>query len=126
MQISNAEAVVLEVLWEHAPQTMRDIHRAIASGRSWRPGTIASLLSRLLKKKAISGERQGRRFLYRPLFDRQHYVDDQTIDLVERVFDGNAAALVERVCTVGRIRRRDIAGLRKVLDDCDHPRADGA
>lgn len=87
---------------------MQEIHVSIASERPWQPGTVASLLSRLLKKKAIAAERVGRRFFYRPLVDRDDYINEQTSDLVVRVFGGSVVALIERACTAGLVGPRAV------------------
>ena len=62
--ISEAEAVVMEVLWQQAPRSADDVVAALAH-RDWAEPTIKTLLNRLLTKGAIAAERDGRRYLYR-------------------------------------------------------------
>src|SRR3546814_15637163 len=66
-KISEAELVVMEALWERAPQTAADVADRVAAGRDWSVQTVKTLLSRLLAKDVIDADQAGRRFLYRPL-----------------------------------------------------------
>ncbi|WP_372340981.1 BlaI/MecI/CopY family transcriptional regulator, partial [Pseudomonas aeruginosa] len=51
--ISEAEAVVMEVLWQQAPRSADDVVAALAH-RDWAEPTIKTLLNRLLTKGAIA------------------------------------------------------------------------
>ena len=64
--ITEAESVVMEVLWRHNPVSTEAVVTALEGEQHWQEGTIKALLNRLLKKKAIRADKDGRRFLYRP------------------------------------------------------------
>ena len=68
--ISEAEAQIMEVLWQRAPQTCDEIAAALAGAQDWQLATIKTLLNRLLNKGAIAADKDGRRYLYRPLLAR--------------------------------------------------------
>jgi len=116
MQISEAEAVVMEVLWQHAPRTAEEVVAALAR-RDWAEATIKTLLNRLLTKGAISAERDGRRYLYRPLLQRQAWVDAQSAEFLGRVFDGRVAPLVAHFSQRGQLSAQDIADLRQLIQE---------
>jgi len=71
MAISEAEAVVMDVLWHAAPRTAEEILAEVGPAQNWQEGTVKSLLNRLLRKKAVHAERDGRRYLYTPLLTRE-------------------------------------------------------
>ena len=114
--ISEAEAVVMEVLWQQAPRSADDVVAALAH-RDWAEPTIKTLLNRLLTKGAITAERDGRRYLYRPLLQRQAWVAAQSQDFIGRVFEGRVAPLVAHFSEQGRLSADDIAELRRLLED---------
>jgi len=60
-QISEAEAVVMDVLWRSHPLGADEVVAALAA-RDWAEPTIKTLLNRLLTKGAIAAERDGRRY----------------------------------------------------------------
>ena len=58
MAISEAESVVMEVLWQHSPRCAEEVATELAREQDWQEATIKTLLNRLLKKgaiKAVSG-----------------------------------------------------------------------
>lgn len=128
IQISEAEAIVMDVLWQAAPRTAEDVVAALAQ-RDWAEPTIKTLLNRLLTKRAISAERDGRRYLYRPLLHREEWVAQQSEGFLGRVFDGRVAPLVAHFSQRGQLSARDIAELKQLLQtlgpgDADHQEAD--
>lgn len=63
MSISDAEAVVMQVLWDGAPRTAEEVVAALAQ-TGWAEPTIKTLLNRLLNKGAIAAQKDGRKYLY--------------------------------------------------------------
>ena len=117
--ISEAEAVVMEVLWRAAPRSAEDILAEVGPARDWQEGTVKSLLNRLLKKKAVKAERDGRRYLYTPLLSREKYVSQESKGLLDRLFDGRMAPLVAHFSGQRKLTKKDIAELRKLLQGLD-------
>lgn len=119
MQVSEAESAVMEVLWRSHPLGAEQVVAALATNRQWQGATIKTLLNRLLRKGAIGAEKQGRRFLYSPLLRREDWEREQGLALVERVFGGRVAPLVAHLTRHRKLTRRDIAELRKLLDELE-------
>ena len=119
MQISEAESVVMDVLWKRNPLAAEDIVAALAQRQDWQEATIKTLLNRLLKKGAISAEKDGRRYLYAPVLQREAWVQGESESLLERMFDGRVAPLVAHFSEQRKLSRKDIAELRKLLKELD-------
>ena len=119
MSISEAEAVVMDVLWRRAPRSAEEILAEVGPQQAWQEGTVKSLLNRLLKKKAVKAERDGRRYLYAPRLTREQYVSQESKGLIDRLFDGRIAPLVAHFSEQRKLSRRDVAELRKLLEDLD-------
>ena len=64
LQISEAESAVMEILWRRSPLAAEEVVSALDKSHDWQEATIKTLLNRLLKKKAIRAEKDGRRYLY--------------------------------------------------------------
>ncbi len=116
--ISEAEAVVMEVLWQRSPLSADEVIAALA-GRDWADPTIKTLLNRLLGKGAISAERDGRRYLYAPLLQRQAWLAGQSDEFIDRLFDGRVAPLVAHFSQRGQLSADDIAELRRLVQELD-------
>lgn len=122
MQISEAEAVVMEVLWQRQPQAADEIVAALAGRSEWAEATVKTLLNRLLNKGAIRADKDGRRYLYAPVLTREAWVARQSEGLVERLFGGRVAPLVVHFSEQGRLTASDIAELKRLIAEIDDGR----
>ena len=116
MQISDAEAIVMDVLWANSPRSAEEVVAALSNAQDWQEATIKTLLNRLLNKGAIQAERDGRRYLYSPVLRREDYVRSQSEGLLDRLFGGRLAPLVAQFSEQRGLKREDIAELRELLD----------
>jgi predicted transcriptional regulator len=114
-KISEAELVVMEALWEQAPQTAADVADRVARTRDWTVATVKTLLSRLMAKDVIAADQDGRRFLYRPTIDRAAYVAGESGRLVNRLFGGRVSPLVAQLAEQDQLTAEDIAELEAIL-----------
>lgn len=115
-RISAAESEVMKVLWTDSPKAAEDILAILAKEQGWAEGTVKALLNRLLNKGAVAADKDGRRFLYRPLIGRDDYVDTESQGLLDRLFDGRLAPLVSHFSKREKLAPEDIAELRRLLE----------
>lgn len=119
MQISDAESVVMDVLWKRSPLSADEVVAALSGQQEWQEATVKTLLNRLLKKGAISAEKDGRRYLYAPVLQRAAWVQGESESLLARMFGGRVAPLVAHFSEHRKLSRKDIAELRKLLEELD-------
>ncbi len=119
MQISEAESIVMDVLWQRQPLAAEDVVAALAESRHWQEATIKTLLNRLLNKGAIAAEKDGRRYLYTPVLKREDWLIDESESLLDRLFGGRVAPLVAHFSEHRKLSRKDIGELRKLLEEID-------
>ena len=85
---------------------------------------MKTLLNRLLNKGAIEADKDGRRYLYRPLLRREDWVLDESESLLARLFDGRVAPLVAHFSEHRKLSAQDVAELRRLVDALDMPAGD--
>jgi predicted transcriptional regulator len=119
MQISEAESVVMAVLWKRNPLSAEEVVASLSGQQEWQDATVKTLLNRLLNKGAISAEKDGRRYLYAPVLQRDAWVQDESESLLARMFGGRVAPLVAHFSEQRKLSRKDIADLRKLLEELD-------
>lgn len=124
MQISEAESVVMEVLWQRSPLTSEDVIAALVEHQHWQEATIKTLLNRLLNKGAIEAQKDGRRYLYSPRLRREDWVMGESESLLARLFDGRVAPLVAHFSQHRKLSAADVAELRRLVDSLDEETAD--
>ena len=120
MPITEAESVVMDILWERQPLTADEVVQALDGRVEWQEPTIRTLLNRLLKKKAVAAERDGRRYLYRPLLKRADYVHAESKSLLDRLFDGRLTPMVAQFSARQKLSRKEIAELKRLIEKLEH------
>lgn len=118
ISISEAESVVMNVLWETSPLATEDIMAALAD-QQWQASTIKTLLNRLLKKRAVKAQKDGRRYLYSPAIKREQWLFEESTDLLDRLFGGRIAPFVAHFSQARKLSKRDIAELKQLIKELD-------
>jgi predicted transcriptional regulator len=116
-RISEAEAAVMMVLWEHSPLTAQDVAERVPAERGWSANTVKTLLARLVAKKALAHEADGRRYLYRPLVARSDYVAGESRRLIDRLFGGRVTPLVAHLAQRDALGAEEIAEIEALLKE---------
>jgi len=120
MPISDAESVVMDVLWRaSAPMSAEDVVAALAESTEWQEPPIKTLLNRLLGKRAISAVREGKRYLYSAKLKREDYVHIESKSLLDRLFGGRVAPLVAHFSEKGKLSKKDVAELKRLIEGLD-------
>jgi len=116
-RISDAEWAVMTAIWDRHPLAALEVVEALAD-RGWSPRTVKTLLARLVKKGALRLEVEGQRYLYSPEFPRERYLREESESFLAR-HGGSASPLLAHFVRAGRLSAKDLAELRRLLDDAD-------
>jgi predicted transcriptional regulator len=119
VKISAAESQVMEALWRGKPLSPEDIIAAVGPANGWQPGTVRTLITRLLRKKAIAGKKEKSGYLYRPLITRADYVQDESKGFLDRLFKGEVAPLVAHLAEHRALTARDLKKLKKLIAELE-------
>ncbi len=119
VSVSEAESVVLAVLWRSSPMATEAVVAALANQQRWQESTIKTLLNRLLKKGAIHARKVGRRFVYSPLLTREQWLSSESEGLLDRLFGGRVAPLVAHFSRQRKLSKKDIADLKTLIEGLD-------
>ena len=117
IRISESELEIMAVLWSDSPLSAADVAKAISARRAWSPTTVKTMLARLVEKGALGAEAEGRRFLYRPLIERESLAGAQAGRLVDRLFGGRISPLVAHLAERRDFEPEDLAELEKLIKD---------
>ncbi|MDV8023154.1 transcriptional regulator [Rhodococcus sp. 15-725-2-2b] len=113
--LGELERAVMDHLWESSdPQTVRQVHEALATHRELAYTTVMTVLQRLAKKKLVVQQRDDRAHRYAPLHGRDELVASLMVDALSQApaSGGRAAALVH---FVGQVGADEAAALREAL-----------
>jgi BlaI family transcriptional regulator, penicillinase repressor len=114
--ISPAEEKVIRLLWRHAPQPAYDIIQSLQQSEGWHANTVRTLLSRLLKKKAVTARRYKNLYLYSPAIDESVFIQAESDSFLERVFGGSVKPMLLHFARRQKLSRKDLEDLKRVLE----------
>ncbi len=117
------ELQILKVLCDAEPLTVRDLRDLLATGgRELAHTTLITMLGTMLGTMQDKGQieklepTQGKAFRFSPLVQRVDVSKGMLGDLVERVFDGSAQAVMLSLFDVKDLDEAELAGFCKLLN----------
>lgn len=116
MQISDAEWVVMNLIWDSQPIDASQVIERLSKPQEWSAATIKTMLHRLVRKGALSHEADGRKYIYRAKVRRHDCVRKASRSFLDRVFGGNAAPALLHLLKTSRLSPDEAAELRELLD----------
>jgi BlaI family penicillinase repressor len=116
-RISESEWRVMKVLWERSPRSAGEVIDALTGETDWAPKTIKTLLNRLIQKKALGYERDGRAYRYYPLVAERDCVRAESRSFLQRVYGGALMPMLAAFLEDQRLSDRDIEDLKRILDN---------
>lgn len=115
--ITETEWEIMRVIWAQHPVTAAEIiEKLCAADPTWHPKTVRTLLARLVQKKALAFEAQGRTYAYEPLVTERECVAAASESFVSRVLGGSLAPMLAHFVEARRLSKRDLAELRSLLE----------
>jgi len=113
------ELLILKVLWEQAPLTARQIREQLAQrGRPLAYTSVITTVQRMVDKRQLNQiePTAGKAFRFAPRV-AEHEVSQRMLgDLVDRVFDGSAEAVMLGLFDVAELDAKSLRRLRRAFD----------
>lgn len=117
MQISDAEWLVMNLIWSSSPIEAAQVIDQIAGDNGWTAATVKTMLHRLVRKGALATEQIGKKYLYSPAIGRDVCVRQASRSFLDRVFGGDATPALIHFVTTALLTDKDVAEIRALLDN---------
>ncbi len=120
--IANAEMAVMNLLWESALLTARELREKLYpdAGKA-QHGTVQRLLQRLEDKGYVERDRSLPVHFFSAALSRQTYAGMQLESLAETLTAGSFAPLITHLVEQKKISRGEIDRIRAILDEEEEP-----
>ncbi len=115
-KISESEWLVMRVLWSKGPLTANEVVKELTGKTKWKPKTIKTLITRLMKKGAVKFEKEGRKYRYYPAVSQAECVRMERHSFVRRVYGGTTKPMLAAFLEDAKLSAEDISELRKILE----------
>ncbi len=106
----------MQVLWSRPGLTADEVVDALRGKVTWSARTIRTLLNRLLRKKALKHEQEGRRYRYFPAVSREQCIRQERRSFVHRVYGGTIAPMLAAFIDDAKLSPEDIEELKRMLN----------
>lgn len=116
MQISDAEWVVMNLVWSSFPIDAAEVVDQIAADNGWSAATVKTMLHRLVRKGALAAEQNGKKYLYTPAVRRDACVRQASRSFLDRVFGGEATPALIHFVMTAKLTDKDVNEIRAMLD----------
>jgi BlaI family transcriptional regulator, penicillinase repressor len=111
------ELAILKIMWMHSPRTVEDIRAALArAGRDLTHSSVITVMNIMVRKQYLRRTKVGRSFEFEPLVEERNVNRRLLDDLVNRVFDGSAKAVVLELLETSDVGADELAEVRRLID----------
>lgn len=130
------ELQILKILWRDGPMLVRDVRKALADGpvddqlrdddqprpaaqargRKLAHTTVITILNTMVEKKYLRRTRDANAYVYHPRIAARDTTQRMLADLVERVFDGSAGAVMLSLLETTDIDDDELNQVRQLID----------
>lgn len=114
--ITEAEWIIVEILWEKSQQSANDIIKALSDKTDWNPKTIRTLIKRLVDKRVIETDTSIRPYQFTSLVSKQDCLHEKSKDFVNRIYHGSLSLMVSNFIKNEKLSPDEIKKLRNILD----------
>ena len=115
--LTGLQLSILDVLWERGEATTQDVWERLTEGRPLALTTVATIMSRLERKRVLAHRRQGRQYVYRATVTRSEVRRSKVRELTENLFGGDPAALLSHLVKADHVDADELERIRRMLDE---------
>ena len=117
--LTTLQLSILQIIWDRGEATTQEVWEELLNERTLALTTVATLLTRLERKKVLVHRREGRQHVYRATVTRAEVRRSKVRDLTESLFDGDIAALMSHLVRTDEVDADELARIRTLLDEAE-------
>jgi predicted transcriptional regulator len=103
------------VLWQKKEATVVEVLDSLSDERDRALTTIATMLTKMEKRKLVAHRSEGRQFVYRALVSESQVRRSMIAELASRLFGGDLTALVSHLLEEHEIDAAEVERLRELI-----------
>ena len=126
VSLTDLQLAIVRILWERGECTVLEVQEALAPERKLAQTTVATILTRLEKRRIVKHQAQGRLFVYKALVTEPQVRRSMVSDLTDLLFDGSPAALISHLLSEKEIDKRDLDEVKRLIADAERGGNDAA
>jgi predicted transcriptional regulator len=117
IKLFDSELKVMDVLWKDGDMTAKKISDILKERVGWNMNTTYTLIKRCIAKGAI--ERREPNFICHALIPREQVQEQETTELINKVFDGSADLLFASLLNRKNLSAEEIERLKQLVNNLE-------
>ena len=114
-KITGSELEVMKLLWRAEDAlSVTEIREGLQRSKEWESATIKTLIARLVSKGVVRQEKRNV-YYYSPVITEKEYSAWATDDLISRLYNGSARALVAALVHSDGLTQQDLDELQQMF-----------
>ncbi len=123
-EITELQLAILRILWDRGEATVAELWETLHEQRGLAQTTVATLVARLQRRGIVERRTRDRQFLYRATITEADVQHSMVSELTERLFAGDAAALVTHLISASDMSPGDLARVKRMIDNAQAPKGE--
>lgn len=115
MKPTAAELEILSILWEHGNTTVKEAHEVINKQKPTAYTTVLKTLQIMHEKGLVERDEHNKAHIYKAAVGKGDTQKNIVSDMLERVFRGSAAQLVQHVLEAKPATPDELKEIRKMI-----------
>ena len=118
--LTDLQLAIMRILWDRAEATVLDVQTRLRPERDLAQTTIATLLSRLEKRRVVEHRLDGRQFVYRALITEADVRRSMVSELTTLLFGGSPEALMTHLLRSREMNPGDLDRVKRMIAEAEN------
>nr|WP_124976405.1 CopY/TcrY family copper transport repressor [Ligilactobacillus salitolerans] len=114
-EMTTSEWELMRIIWTKGKATSSEVSDLIQGKKAWTESTVKTLLRRLVNKRALATEKEGRRFIYLPQVTETEAMDQMTSETFARICAMKKGQELVKLLTETPLSQNDITEMQDIL-----------
>lgn len=114
-RLGDLQLQIMKVLWARGEAAVADIQAAVPGGEQLAYTTVATMLRKMETRGLVAHRTDGRSFVYRASIGEDKVSQGMTDHVLDRLFGGSVAALLNNLLTTREVSRDELVRLEKLI-----------
>ena len=115
MKLFDSELKVMDALWKRGDLSAGQMAKILKEETGWNRNTTYTVIKKCIDKGAIS--RYGTKFMCKALVSREEAQQNETNELVEKMFEGSYEKFFAAFLNKGYLSQEEVEKLKKIVDE---------
>ena len=111
IKLFDSELKVMEIIWEKGEATAKEIAAELTESVGWTKTTTYGVINKCINKGAVS---RGEKFLCRPLITKSEVQENETMELVDKLYNGSKSSLIASLLKAEKLDAEQLEELREL------------